>query len=593
MLFTTRPEIRGRFGVCASTHWLASAVGMRMLELGGNAFDAAVAMGLTLQVVEPHLNGPGGDMPAMIWDARAQKARVLCAQGPAPAGATIAHYKSLGLDRVPGTGMLATVIPGAFDGWMLMLRDYGSLPLATVMEPAIDYARHGYPLVPQIVEAIARVESHFRAHWTDSAAVYLPHGRLPRAGELFRNPQLAATWERLLRESSGGGREAEIEKARAIWSQGFIAQAIDDYVKKAWVMDTSGHRHQAVLTGEDLARWQAHYEEPIKARYRGWEILKCGPWTQGPVLLQCLQILEGFDMAAMDPYGPDFIHTTVEAMKLAFADREAWYGDPNFADVPLADLLSPEYAAQRRALMEAHANGDLRPGAPGGRVPRLPPAFAADKQAGAGEPTMQTNAQGETRGDTCHIDVIDRWGNMVSATPSGGWLQSSPIIPALGFCLNSRAQMFWLEEGLPSSLAPGKRPRTTLTPSLGFFEDRIQMAFGTPGGDQQDQWQLLLLLHVIDHGMNLQQAIDAPAFHTDHMPSSFWPRAAQPNSLTVESRFPQKTIDELQRRGHAVTVGGPWSEGRLSAAAREQTNEGVLLRAGANPRGCQGYAVGR
>lgn len=598
-MFTTRPEIRGRFGVCASTHWLASSVGMRMLELGGNAFDAAVAMGFTLQVVEPHLNGPGGDLPILFWDARSRKVNGLSAQGSAPRGASIAHYRAQGLDRVPGTGLLATVIPGAFDGWMQLLRDYGSLPLDVVLEPAIDYAANGYPLMPQIIDTIERIAPHFRAHWVDSAALYLPGGQPPRIDHLFRNPSLAETWRRLLREaaSAGSSREAQIEQARYCWRQGFIAEAIDHYCRTQWVMDTSGNRHQAILTGEDLAGWQAHYETPIESSYRDWRVVKFGPWCQGPVLLQTLNILEGYNIASMDPQGPDFVHIIVETMKLAFADREAWYGDPKFTDVPLDGLLSKDYAEKRRRLISDTASLDLRPGAPDGRIPRMPHhAIDVTNAAGAGEPTMQMDRAppiGEARGDTCHIDVIDRWGNMVSATPSGGWLQSSPVIPELGFCLNSRAQMFWLEEGLPATLAPGKRPRSTLTPSLAFKGDDVAMAFGTPGGDQQDQWQALMLLHIVDQGDNLQLAIDRPAFHTDHMPSSFWPRAAQPNRLTLESRFPPETIAELKRRGHDVIVGGPWSEGRLSVTARWGADADYVLKAAANPRGMQGYAVGR
>jgi gamma-glutamyltranspeptidase/glutathione hydrolase len=255
----------------------------------------------------------------------------------------------------------------------------------------------------------------------------------------------------------------------------------------------------------------------------------------------------------------------------------------------MADLLTANYAAARRKLVGGQASMELRPGAPGGREPRLAEIIVGDapiaaaSAPGAGEPTVAG------RGDTCHLDVIDRWGNMVSATPSGGWLQSSPYIPELGFCLGSRAQMFWLQEGLPASLAPGKRPRTTLTPSMALRDGKPYMAFGTPGGDSQDQWQLIFLLRHIHHGLNLQEAIDAPSFHTDHFPSSFYPRHAVPGSVTLEGRFPDATITELKRRGHRVTVGPDWSEGRLSAASREDG----MLKAAANPRGMQGYAVGR
>jgi gamma-glutamyltranspeptidase / glutathione hydrolase len=607
--FTTRPEIRGTFGVAASTHWLASAAGMGVLERGGNAFDAAVAMGFVLQVVEPHLNGPAGEVPIILWDQKRAAAEVICGQGVAPQRATIAHYKSLGLDLVPGTGLLACCVPGAFDAWMRLLLEHGSMRLGEIMAPALDYAERGYPLVPRIAATIETVRMLFETEWRSSAAIYLPGGKVPTPGRLFRNPVLAATYRRLVAEAEagGGGREAEIERARHIWAEGFVAQAIDRFCRENEVIDSSGRRHRGVLSGEDMARWRASVEAPLAYDYHGYTVMKCGPWTQGPVLLQQLALLRDSDLAALDPLGPDFVHTVVEAAKLAYADREAWYGDPDFVQVPIAELLSDAYTRERRALLGPRASLELRPGAPGGRTPKLyqgptgggaaigtgEPTMA---RAGTGEPTvdeLEVRRDGTTVGDTCHVDVIDRWGNMVSATPSGGWLHSSPAIPELGFCLGTRAQIFWLEEGLAASLAPGKRPRSTLTPSLSLKGGEPYMAFGTPGGDQQDQWSLLLFLHHVHHGMNLQQAIDCPAFHIEHMPSSFWPRLAKPGFLALEGRFPPATVRALKARGHAVHVGEDWSEGRLSACAAERTPEGVVLKAGANPRGMQGYAVGR
>ncbi|HJN04177.1 MAG TPA: gamma-glutamyltransferase family protein [Alphaproteobacteria bacterium] len=589
-LFTTRPELAGTFGAVASTHWLASAAGMAILEQGGNAFDAAVAAALVLQVAEPHLNGPGGDVPILLYNAAEERVRVLCGQGPAPAGATIAHYRGEGLDLIPGTGLLATVIPGAFDAWMTMLRDFGTLGLEDIFARALGYADQGVPLVPGISDTIASVRDLFSSEWTTSAAVFLPGGEVPAPGTVFANKALAATWRRILDEAKGpSGREAQIDKARESWSQGFVAEAIDRFCRDNEVLDASGARHRGVLSGTDMAGWEAGYEDPLSYDYCGHTVFKSGPWAQAPVFLQQLALLKGFDVAAMDPTGPDFVHTVVECAKLAFSDREAWYGDPAFVDVPLGDLLSDAYNDERRALVTGAASLDLRPGSPGGRAPRLPDLArgpsAAD--AGVGDPT--TASPGGVRGDTCHLDVVDRWGNMVSATPSGGWLQSSPVVPELGFSLNTRAQMFWLEEGLPSSLEPGKRPRTTLTPTLVFRGGSPYVAMGTPGGDQQDQWQVTCLLHHIDHGMNLQEMIDTPSFHSGHCPSSFFPRAAQPGHLVVESRFGADTVAELERRGHGVETGPAWSEGRMSAVSRDKG----LVRAAANPRGMQGYAVCR
>lgn len=596
-MFTTRPEIRGTFGVVTSTHWVASAVGMAALERGGNAFDAGVACGFTLQVVEPHLNGPGGDLPAVFYSKREDRVRVLCAQGPAPAAATIPAFRDLGLDLIPGSGFLAAVVPGAFDGWLTLLRDYGTQSLRDVLTPAIGYARNGYPVVERITATVETVRELFETEWPTSAAVYLKAGRPPQPGSLFANPAMAETYARILAEAEagGGGREAVIDRARAIWARGWVAEAIHRFVHAEPLMDVSGRRHHGMLTAQDMAEWQCHYEDPTTYDYGRYRVCKGGPWSQGPALLQALAILDGMGIADMDPTGPDFVHAVTEAIKLAFADREAFYGDPDFVDVPMQALLSAGYNADRRRLIGDRASLELRPGTVPGYDRSLDAALGVDasvdpramERMGVGEPTVSRS--GVAAGDTVHMDIIDSDGNMFSATPSGGWLQSSPIVPELGFCLGNRAQMFWLDERSPSALAPRKRPRTTLSPGFALRDGEPYLAFGTPGGDQQDQWSLLLFLHHADHGMNLQEAIDCPAFHSEHFPSSFWPRGRQPGRVVVEGRFPQATVEALARRGHDVQVGEDWSEGRLTAAAKD----GEILKAAANPRGMQGYAVGR
>ncbi|MDQ1035179.1 gamma-glutamyltranspeptidase/glutathione hydrolase [Streptomyces sp. V3I8] len=652
-MFTTRPTLQGTFGMVSSTHWLASQSAMAVLEDGGNAFDAAVAAGFVLHVVEPHLNGPAGEVPVLLAPAGGE-VRVLCGQGVAPAAATVAHYRGLGLDLVPGTGPLAAAVPGAFDAWMLLLRDHGTKSLADVLKYAVGYAEDGHAPVERVGETVGTVRELFATEWTSSAEVYLPGGEPPRPGELFRNPALAATWRRLIAEAteeaaavtktaavtegstltqtSGAAREqrgaretaapaagvrvAEIEAARRIWREGFIAEAL---VRQAGrpTLDTSGERHRGTLTAADLAGWSATYEAPATYDWRGWTLCKAGPWSQGPVLLQQLALLP----PELPRYGSAaYVHLLIEGCKLAMADREAWYGDTG--EVPpaelLADLLSQEYNAGRRALVGERASYELRPGSPGGRVPRISGharAVAAGEYVagppgapGAGEPTVakpptspvpgepEVSADGGTRGDTCHLDVVDRWGNMVAATPSGGWLQSNPVVPELGFPLGTRLQMARLEEGLPDSLAPGRRPRTTLTPSLALRDGVPVMAFGTPGGDQQDQWQLHFFLAValraqVRGGLDLQGAIDAPNWHNDSFPGSFHPRGMRPGSVTVESRTDPGVVGELRRRGHDVQIGEAWSEGRLCAVARDPRTG--VLSAAANPRGMQGYAVGR
>ncbi|MFF4652285.1 gamma-glutamyltransferase family protein [Streptomyces sp. NPDC001380] len=602
-MFTTRPTLQGTFGMVSSTHWLASQCAMAVLEEGGNAFDAAVAAGFVLHVVEPHLNGPAGEVPILLAPAGGPP-RVLCGQGPAPAGATVEHYTGLGLDLVPGTGPLAAAVPGAFDAWMLLLRDHGTRTLRQVLRYAVHYAEAGHPAVERIGATVESVRTLFEEEWTDSAALWLPGGRSPRPGALLRNPALAATWQRLTAEAEAAatGREEQIEAARRVWREGFVAEALVRAAARP-ALDTSGERHAGTLTGDDLVSYRASYEEPATYDWNGWTVCKAGPWSQGPAMLQQLALLpDGFGRDGTRPGTDAYVHTLAEGTKLAMADREAWYGDA--AEVPLEALLSPAYAEARRALVGERADLGLRPGSPDGRTPRLPAHVlraAADPAdgpgalpSGAGEPTVARD--GATRGDTCHVDVVDRWGNMVAATPSGGWLQSSPVVPELGFPLGTRLQMAWLEPGLPNTLTPGRRPRTTLSPSLALRDGEPVMAFGTPGGDQQDQWGLhfflaAALLPPVRGGLDLQGAVDAPGWHTDAFPSSFYPRTTLPGSLVVEDRLGEEAVAGLRRRGHRVTLAGPWSEGRVCAVARDPRTG--VLSAAANPRGMQGYAVGR
>lgn len=590
--FTTRPELSGRFGMVTSTHWLASQSGMAVLEAGGNAFDAAVAVGFVLEVVEPHMSGPAGEVPLLGWDARLGAPFLVCGQGVAPAAATIEAMEAHGLPLVPGSGLLPAVVPGAFGGWLLLLRDHGTLRLREVLRYAIGYAADGFPCLPSISSAIGEVAGVFTDHWTASAQVWLPGGRVPRPGEELTNPDLAATYERILAEAEAAStdRDEQIEAARAAFYEGFVAEALAEHAARE-VVDGTGRPHAGFLTYDDLRAWRATEEAPVAFDYAGHTVLKAGPWSQGPVLLQQLALLDGFDLGAMGSSSVELVHTVTECAKLAFADREGWYGDPLHVEVPLDELLSPAYNTQRRALVRDTATVDgPAPGAVGGRAARLPSEPPADAVGGPhGEPLARARGLGHD-GDTCHLDVADRFGNLLSATPSGGWLQDSPVVPGLGFPLGTRGQMFWLDRGLPSSLAPGKRPRTTLTPSLVLRDGAPYLAFGTPGGDMQDQWSLLFLLRHLHHGMNLQEAVDAPTWHTTHFRSSFDPRRAEPGSVSVEARVGEEVIAGLRARGHRVRVEGPWSLGLTSAVSRSP--DGVL-RAAASPRGMQGYAVGR
>ncbi len=602
--FTTRPEIKGTFGAVASTHWIASAVGMSMLERGGNAFDAAVAAGFTLQIVEPHLNGPLGDVPILFWSDKESRPRVICGQGPVPAAASIEKFRSLGLDLVPGIGLLPAVVPGSFDAWMLMLRDYGTMSLADVLEPAISYAENGHPVLHAVTNTIADVQHFMAEAWPTSAATWLPGGAPPQPGTLFTNKAAAATYRRVVKEGMDRShdRVQQIDRAREVWYRGFVAEAIDDYCRTAEVMDSSGRAHGAFLRGEDMAGWKADYEAPVVGQFRGLTVCKTGPWGQGPVLLQLLAILEATDLDRLARDEELLIHTVIEATKLAFADRDTYYGDPAFADVPLETLLSADYAEDRSLMISREASRDFRPGKLPGfeeqirlATDRWQAACREDGSAGvgAGEPTMAHLADKAERaggGDTCHLDVVDRWGNMVSATPSGGWLQSAPVVPTLGMPLGTRAQMAWLDSRVPAGLAPRKRPRTTLTPTLILNGGRPMLACGSPGGDQQDQWQASFLLRHLVQGTDLQASIDAPLFHSTHFQSSFYPRTAEPVGLVIEPSAGEDVIGSLAKRGHAVSTAAPWSVGRLCAVARDGKG---ILSAAATPRLMQAYAIGR
>jgi gamma-glutamyltranspeptidase/glutathione hydrolase len=589
----TRPELVGSFGMAASTHWLATATAMGVLERGGNAFDAAAAGGFVLQVVEPHLNGPAGEVPIILWSESERRVHVVCGQGVAPASATPEAMRALGIDLIPGTGLLPATVPGSFGGWTLMLERFGSWELADVLQAAIGYCRDGFPALARVSATIAGVAGMFRADWPTSAAAWLtgPGGGAPAAGSRLTNPELAATYERIIAEAAANGstRESRIAAARDAWYRGFVAEEIERFCEMA-VADGTGEAHAGMLTGQDMATWQPTFEASVSHDYAGVTVCKTDAWGQGPVFLQQLSLLEEFDLGSAGFLSADWIHLITECSKLAFADREAWYGDSPLLPDTVGALLDPEYASARRTLVGERASLDLRPGTVGGVAPRLP-ALAAGAEhgtiAGAGEPTLEPDPG--ARGDTCHIDVVDRFGNMVSATPSGAWLQSSPHIPSLGFCLGTRGQMFALDEGTANTLTPRRRPRTTLSPNLALRDGEPWIAFGTPGGDQQDQWSLSLFLNLVHEGLNLQEAIDAPAFHNDHVPSSFYPRAAYPGRLVVESRIEPAVVEELRRRGHDVIVVEPWRLGRLSAVARSDG----FLRAGANARGSQGYAAGR
>jgi gamma-glutamyltranspeptidase/glutathione hydrolase len=582
--FSTRPTLLGFGGAVSAGHYLAAQAGSQILAEGGTAADAACAMGFALQVLEPHMNGPAGEVPILVYDALGDRVFAISGQGTAPAGATLDAMRELGIDLIPGDGLLAATVPAALDAWCLLLESFGTCTLERVLAPARALAEQGFPMYPFLRGVLKLLEPRFREQWPSSAEVYLP---VRNVGERQTNPALARLFAALMQaeRKAAGGREAGIRAARDSFYLGRPAELIEKFVGGA-VVDQSGRANRGLLSAADLAGYAGSIEDPFQVDYRGATVFKCGPWTQGPVFLQQLRLLEGFDLGAAGHNSVDALHIWIECAKLAFADREACYGDPRFARVPLDELLSEAYARERRKLVDPErASLELRPGR--GRLPEGWPLLATGAELHA-EPQALAASRG--KGDTTHLDAADRFGNAVSATPSGAWISSSPLIPELGFPLGTRAQMFALDPAHPNALAPGKRPRTTLTPSLARLPDGRLMAFGTPGGDQQDQWTSQLFLDLVDFGFrDLQAAIDAPTVHSLHMPSSFYPRTAHLGAIEAEDRIDPAVLSGLEARGHRVRRNGGWLHGRVMAVTHDR--ESGLFEAAASPRSQVAYAA--
>lgn len=585
--FTTRPVVQGRFGVVSSGHYLASEVALRILNAGGNAVDAGVAGVFALTVLKPQSCGIGGESPMLLWRPPAEVARgadglpnpvAINGQGTAPRAATIEWFRSQGMAMIPGDGLLAPTVPATFDACIEALRIGGRLGIAEVLEPSVELARDGFALYPSLREQIARHQDKYRQAYPSTGAVCLDDGRVPDVGWWYRQPEWAATFQGVLDAAVRArpqGRHAELRAARDHFYRGPIAARLAEFARSTEIRDASGRANRGLIDGDDFAGYRTRLEELVSIRYRGLDVHKCDSWTQGPVFLQQLRLLEGFDLPALGHNTPEYIHLLVEAAKLAFADRERWYGDPEFAQVPMDRLLSADYAAARRTLIDrAQASAEMRPG----------DAAARPAEFVGGGPVL-------TAGDTTHIDVIDADGRMFAATPSGGWLESSPVVPGLGFPLGSRLQVFNLDPSHPNSLRPGKRPRTTLTPSLATRNGQPELAFGTPGGDQQDQHTLQVFLNIVEFGMDLQAAMDAPLFHTSHFPSSFYPHEAFPKRVVVEGRIPEATVGALRARGHEVVVAGDWELGQVNVV-RFHPDTG-RIEGGASPRSMVAYAMGR
>lgn len=575
--FNTRPVVMGTNGMVTSGHYLASRIGLHILEEGGNAVDAAVAMGFALSVLEPYIYGIGGEVPVLIYLAAEKRVIALSGQGPAPSTATIGFFRNKGIDTIPGDGLLAAAVPDAVSTWITALSHFGTMRLSEVLEPAAELAEKGFPMYSRLRSAIEKLEPRWREDWPSSFKTFVPDGHIPLIGEIYTQRDLAGMFRDLMKAETGSrelDRSEGLKAAHEAFYKGPIAQRIVNFIHNNELPDATGRRNNGLITLEDLASYATQVEQPVTANYRGYDVYKCGPWCQGPVFLQQLNILEGYDLAKLGHNSAEYMHLLAETAKLAFADRETYYGDPDFVRVPLDILLSKDYAADRRKLIDPEtASMEMRPG-------NAPPSIPQFRE---GNPKV-------FKGDTTHLDAVDRWGNMVSATPSGGWFSSSPVIEGLGFPLGTRMQMFYLDPKHANALEPGKRPRTTLTPSLVMKDGKPFMVFGTPGGDQQDQWTLQFFLGCVDFEMDMQTAVDAPTFHSSHFPASFYPHSAQPGVLNVEGGISDAALDILRDKGHDVVLDPGWSHGRV-LGIRFDSDNGVMYGV-STARLETGYAMG-
>ena len=595
--FTTRPVIMGTRGVVTSGHYLASAAGFRIMDQGGNAIDAAAAMGFCLNLLEPQSNGIGGEVPTLVYSARERKAFAISGMGWSPSAFTIDWCREHGIDLIPGDGYLPACVPAVVDTWATAVARFGTMSFSQVLQPAIELAEMGFPVYEELHMYLSRNFGKITERYPSTAEVYYPRGSVPNVGEVFRNPDFAGMLKMMCRaeeEARPEGRLAAIQAARDVFYKGEIAQRIVEFISNNPVEDDSGSAHAGLLSYEDLADWRATVEEPVVFNYRGLDVHKCPPWTQGPAFLQQLAILEGFDLSKLRHNSAEYLHTWIESAKLAFADREAYYGDPLFDEVPLDVLLSKQYGDARRDLIGDSASLEMRPGDVGSGVPHYATVdVAEDNRRALGLASRQAKDLELTdvhEGDTTQLDAVDREGNMVASTTSGGGFASSPVIAGLGFPISTRGQMFYLNPDRPNALAPRKRPRTTLTPSLVTKRGEPFMVFGTPGGDSQEQLTMQFFLNYVEFDMDIQEALDAPTVSSRHFPSSFYPRNAHPGRVVIDSRIPRKVVAELERRGHEVDMADAWSGGKV-LAIHYNPHSGVIV-GGASPKGKIGYAIG-
>jgi len=565
---TMRPVVRGQHFAVASMKAEATRAAERILEKGGNAFDAIVAGQAVLGIVDAAMNGVGSDATLLVYDAKAKKVYSINAEGTAPRLATIEWYKEHNGGQLPvNDSLLSGTVPGDVDAWYILLDRWGTMSFAQVLSEAIDLAGNGFPVGDSLARALAT--SQKLRKYPASTKVYLPNGRAPRAGEIFRNPDLARTLRRLVeaeKQNKGKGRHAALKAARDRFYKGDIAREMAKFSEE----------NGGLFRYEDFANYTAKVEEPVSIDYRGYQIYKNASASQGPAELFALRILEGYDLKAMGHNSAEYIHTSVEAIKLAFADREKYLGDADFIKIPYAGLLSREYAAERRKLIDkGTASLAFRPG--------TAEKFTSDATPLHRPVKINTSANADHDGDTSYIAVVDSARNMITFTPSlHSAFGTGVVMGKLGFIFNCRGDYYSLEPGEANALAPGKRPRSTLQGTLVMKDGQPQMVLGTPGADQQVLLTMQTLLNMIEFGMNVQQAIEAPKWLTRAFPASPFPHTMYPGDLSVESRVPESVRKQLLARGHKLRVTGPWSDGSLAAIVID-LKTGVL-NAGTDPR---------
>ena len=581
-LRTYRPLITGTTHAVSTSHYLATAAAYRILEQGGNATDAGVAAGIVINVALPQYTSFGGVAPIIIHDAAKKETKSISGLGRWPKAASIDYFKNHANGQLPA-GILRTVTPAAADGWLTSLKLYGSMTFEQVVTPALELAEKGFPIPESLHRALVRISEQLvhdegeTLDWPSTQDIFSPGGQALKTGELLVQKDLAGTFRRLIeveRGSSTLGREAALQAARDYFYRGAIAEEMARFSQE----------QGGLLSMEDLTEFQVGVETPPSIDYKGTQVFTCGPWCQGPVTIQALKILEGCDLKAMGHNSADYLHTVLEALKLAFADRHVHYGDPDFVDVPMAGLLDGAYAAARRQAID-----------PSRACPEMPQAGDPWPYEGRVNPAAQVQrpepVAGPQPADTSYISVVDRWGNAFSATPSDG-IGGAPVVKGLGFVMSARGSQTWLDPDHPCALAPGKRPRLTPNPALALRDGRVWMPFGTPGGDVQCQSMVQLFLNVAEFGMDLQQAIEAPRVSSWSFPNSFWPHAYYPGLVGVEGRIDAETVAELKRRGHQVEVWDDWTPRMGSLGAVQVDQESGALFAGADLRR-DGYAIGR